>query len=154
MLERTSASCSYDAMRFTNNSRLSRWLLVPTTALTLALSVTACKKDEASGKPVDTKSELATAKAPQKGTIASVTPEGTKFDPALTKDQVPEGAWMCDMGSVHYAASDKGDGQCRVCSMDLVQKSAEPAKPEPAGAVEGEEAPGEEPSEDHADHAH
>ncbi len=132
-------------MRFTNNSRFSRWLLVPITALTLGLSFAACKKDEASGekaKTADPKSELATAKAPAEGTMATVTADGTKFDPALSKDQVPEGAWMCDMGSVHYAASDKGDGKCKVCSMDLVQKSAKPAKAEPEAApTEGEEAP-------------
>ncbi len=148
------ASWSYQVMRFTNNSRLSRWLLVPTTALTLGLGFAACKKDEASEatKSVDTKSELATAKAPAEGTMASVTAEGTKFDPALSKDQVPEGAWMCDMGSVHYAASDKGDGKCKVCSMDLVQKSAEPAKAEPEAppVVEGEEPPA---ADDHG-HAH
>lgn len=48
--------------------------------------------------------------------------EGKEFDPSVSADQVPEGAWHCDMnGEVHYAAMEEGDGECPVCGMDLVQ---------------------------------
>lgn len=46
---------------------------------------------------------------------------GTKFDPPVSKGQIPEGAWYCDMGSVHYARRDKGDGKCALCGMKLKQ---------------------------------
>lgn len=51
-------------------------------------------------------------------------PEGGKeFDPSVSADRMPKGAWHCDMkGKVHYAAMEKGDGECPVCGMDLVQK--------------------------------
>lgn len=52
-----------------------------------------------------------------------VADDGNEFDPMVSADQIPEGAWHCDMnGEVHYAAMEKGDGECPVCGMDLVQK--------------------------------
>ena len=53
---------------------------------------------------------------------ASVTvpKEGKEFDPAVSVDKLPEGAWACDMGGTsHYAAMQKGDGRCPVCNMML-----------------------------------
>lgn len=67
-----------------------------------------------------------TAATPAEVTVAA---EGTEFDPAVTPDQLPDGAWMCVMeGKVHYAALDEGEGKCPVCSMNLTQKEA--ASPE------------------------
>lgn len=54
-----------------------------------------------------------------------VTAEGTTFDPPVEVAQLPDGAWYCDMGTVHYARMDEGDGRCPTCDMDLVQKVAE-----------------------------
>ncbi|QED28128.1 hypothetical protein FRD01_12980 [Microvenator marinus] len=48
--------------------------------------------------------------------------DGTKFDPKVEKSQIPDGAWYCDMGDVHYARMDKGDGKCELCGMMLTQK--------------------------------
>ncbi len=70
------------------------------------------------------------AAAQQPGTEAPVTvdvaAEGTEFDPPVEVVQIPAGAWYCDMGTVHYARMDEGDGACAICGMALVQKSAEP----------------------------
>lgn len=62
----------------------------------------------------------APAPAPKADTV-QISPEGTRFEPAVSKDQLPENAWICDMGSVHYARSAEGDGQCPVCGMALKQ---------------------------------
>lgn len=66
--------------------------------------------------------EKAGQAAPAKGTV-EVAPGGTKFDPPVKVSQIPVGAWMCDMGTVHYAAREKGDGQCPICGMKLKQKT-------------------------------
>jgi rubrerythrin len=53
---------------------------------------------------------------------ASVTvpKEGKEFDPAVSVDKLPKGAWHCNMGGkAHYAAMEKGDGRCPVCNMML-----------------------------------
>ena len=47
---------------------------------------------------------------------------GTKHDPPIKPEQVTEGHWYCDMGTVHYSRADKGDGKCPSCGMDLKQK--------------------------------
>ena len=51
--------------------------------------------------------------------------EGKKFDPVVEAEQVPAGAWYCDMGTVHYARMEKGDGSCPECGMKLKQKAGE-----------------------------
>lgn len=63
----------------------------------------------------------ASSEAPTPGQV-TVPPEGSKFEPAVEVSAVPAGAWMCDMGTVHYAAGEKGDGTCPVCGMNLTQK--------------------------------
>ena len=47
---------------------------------------------------------------------------GKRFDPPVDKSEIPDGAWMCDMGTVHYAAGHEGDGKCPVCGMKLTKK--------------------------------
>ena len=64
------------------------------------------------------------AVVPPVAAAVELVPEGTKFEPALTLDQVPEGGWFCDMGTAHYAASEPGSGACPVCGMKLVQQAA------------------------------
>lgn len=56
--------------------------------------------------------------------IVEVTADGTVFDPPIQIDQIPEGAWYCDMGTVHYARAEEGDGRCSECGMKLVHKVA------------------------------
>ena len=72
-----------------------------------------------------------------------VGPEGTEFDPPVEVVQIPEGAWYCDMGTVHYARMAEGDGKCAICGMNLVQKTGEPTTAEPmeaAGSAAGGDA--------------
>ena len=38
-------------------------------------------------------------------------------------------AWSCDMGKVHYARTEKGDGICPLCKMQLTQTGPAPAPP-------------------------
>ncbi|OIP40593.1 MAG: hypothetical protein AUK47_08065 [Deltaproteobacteria bacterium CG2_30_63_29] len=45
---------------------------------------------------------------------------GGKLDPPVEVSQIPDGAWMCDMGTVHYASMEPG--KCAICGMNLTQK--------------------------------
>lgn len=111
-------------MLFTLNIRKTRWLLAG--AATLGLAFTgACKKDDSGG-------DKASAKA--KTEMVVLSKEGTELDPAVPKARISDGAWICDMGTVHYGRTEKGDGVCTLCGMPLTQKGA-PAEP-PAAKVE------------------
>lgn len=72
--------------------------------------------------------------------MVTVTAEGTTFDPPVKPEQIPAGAWFCDMGTVEFARLEKGDGKCPACGMMLKEKIAEGA-PAPA-------------ADDHAGHDH
>jgi hypothetical protein len=80
----------------------------------LALVATGC--DKSSGA-----SSGGTASTTNSSAI-EVPAQGKKFDPPVKADPLPAGAWYCDMGTVHYARMEKGDGTCPVCKMDLKQK--------------------------------
>lgn len=56
--------------------------------------------------------------------MVELTAEGAQFDPPVSVDQIPDGAWMCLMGTVHYASLEQGDGSCPVCGMHLTQKTS------------------------------
>lgn len=73
--------------------------------------------------------------------MVEVPKEGKEFNPPVKPEQIPAGAFYCDMGTVEYARMDKGDGKCPVCGMMLKQK--------PGGA----EAPAA-PAAGHEGHAH
>lgn len=85
---------------------------------------------------VDEAVQAPTAVEPVTLEIVEVAPEGTKFDPPVEVAQIPVGAWYCDMGTVHYARMDQGDGKCPICGMNLVQKVA----PEPTDEGMAQEA--------------
>ncbi len=102
-------------------------------------------------KAVDTsKEEDPVAEAPEKtGEAAAdkkedgkieVTAAGAKIDPPVAKDKIPAGAWYCDMGTVHYARMDKGDGKCPECGMMLKQMAADGTAPGGAVAADGGDA--------------
>jgi rubrerythrin len=97
-------------------------------AAALLFGGAACKKDDGAAKPAEetAKTEGADAEAAKAEPMkkVEVTAEGTKFDPAVEKAAIPEGAWYCDMGTVHYARSEKGDGKCPLCKMDLKHMAA------------------------------
>ena len=56
--------------------------------------------------------------------MVEVAAEGTEFDPPVEVSQLPDGVWYCDMGTVHYARAEEGDGTCPLCEMKLVKKVA------------------------------
>jgi Cu(I)/Ag(I) efflux system membrane fusion protein len=58
----------------------------------------------------------------------TLTPEGTRFNPPIKPEQLPDGAWYCDMGTVEYARSEQGDGECPVCGMKLKHKEGDHKK--------------------------
>lgn len=106
----------------------------------------ACSKEQTTPPAPDTAKTAAAAKADNKPAAASpakadesgeaappdlvtVSSAGTEFDPPVKLEQIPDGVWICDMGTVHYARSEKGDGKCAVCSMDMTQKVAGSAEP-------------------------
>lgn len=80
---------------------------------------TAAPQPEAT-EPAGEEPNSDTKEAPADGPV-EVAAAGTKFDPPVKKDQLPEGAWFCDMGTVHYAQMDKGE-KCPTCGMKLVVK--------------------------------
>ncbi len=65
-------------------------------------------------------SETASAPASSSVAVEAIPKEGKRFDPPVETSAIPSGAWMCDMGTVHYASSEPGT--CPVCGMKLVQK--------------------------------
>jgi hypothetical protein len=77
--------------------------------------------------------------------MVTVTAEGTTFDPPVKPEQIPAGAWYCDMGTVEFARLEKGDGKCSACGMMLKEKAADGA---PAPAAD------EHPHDHHPGHEH
>ncbi len=118
----------------------------------------AAKADGA--KAGDTKADdakpKAAEKAPEKGAtngavaLVTVTKAGSEFDPAVDIAQMPEGAYYCDMGTVHYARMDEGDGKCGLCGMKLKHKAAAKA----GGAKAGDAKDHDHGDHDHGDHGH
>lgn len=100
-------------------------------ALTAALGVgvTACAKKEATAEagaeakaaeaPGAMPAAPAAEKAPEAAGKVQVSAAGTNFDPPVQKAQIPDGAYYCDMGTVHFARMDKGDETCPRCKMKL-----------------------------------
>lgn len=105
-------------------------------------------KEEA---PAEEPKEVEKPEAGEELAMVEVTKEGTKFDPPVKPEQIPEGAWYCDMGTVEYAALEKGDGKCPVCGMMLKQKTAGAAADGAAGDHHGHDHDGHE-GHDHDGH--
>jgi hypothetical protein len=61
-------------------------------------------------------------KVPPGDDLVAVTPAGAKIEPPVVIARIPAGAWYCDMGKVHYARAEKGDGTCPLCKMQLTHK--------------------------------
>jgi hypothetical protein len=58
------------------------------------------------------------------GGKVTVSKTGQAYKPPVKKAQIPAGAWICDMGTVHYARGEKGDGICPLCKMKLKKLAA------------------------------
>jgi hypothetical protein len=104
--------------------------------LSLSLSLSACSKrepapsqsapaaeatKEASGEHDHSASHSASAKPQEQGKV-TLSAEGVSFKPPIKAEALPSGAYYCDMGTVHYARSEQGDGVCPVCKMKLSHK--------------------------------
>lgn len=74
----------------------------------------ASKQDAATATKATTKLKSAGAQA--------LTPEGQRFEPPVKPESLPSGSYYCDMGTVHYARSEKGDNTCPLCKMKLTHK--------------------------------
>ena len=94
---------------------IGMWVMV---AL-MVVSAAACDSSGGGDKAEAPKAGEAKKEAPAE---VKLTAKGEKFDPPIEKSAVPDGAWFCDMGTVHYARSEEGDGKCPVCKMDLKHK--------------------------------
>jgi hypothetical protein len=86
------------------------------------------------------------ADAPAALAMVEVPATGKEFNPPVKPEQIPAGAYYCDMGTVEYARMEEGDGKCAVCGMMLKHKPA-------ADAAPAADAPAA-PAEDHAGHGH
>lgn len=80
---------------------------------------------------------------------------GTEFDPAVQPEQLPDGAYYCDMGTVHWASTEKPeDGKCPLCGMKLKEYDAEKHAEQKEGAVEAKDDHGHAHEGDEGDHSH
>ena len=97
--------------------------------LTCALALWGCESKPPATAQTAAGGDTATAPAvaAPAATKVEVAAQGSEFKPAVAKDQIPEGAWICDMGTVHYARMEPGDRKCPLCGMALVQTGAKPA---------------------------
>lgn len=79
---------------------------------------------------------------------------GSRFEPPVQIAAIPDKAWYCDMGTVHYAQSEAGDKTCKLCKMKLKHKSDANAanKQDQAGA--GHDAHGHHDAAHNADGHH
>lgn len=71
---------------------------------------------------VDKKSKVPQAKRLQDGSW-QLAATGSRFEPPVKIDEIPQGAWYCDMGTVHYAQTEAGDKTCKLCKMKLKHKA-------------------------------
>lgn len=147
------------------------------TSLALTLALMACDKKDAThahdengqhtshaetpttpevSEAKTTPGEKAEEKTPSKETElakVSVEAKGSAFDPPVQATRLPEGAWYCDMGTVHWAAMEKpADGKCPTCSMPLKQFSASKLEAQKQNAVEAHEH--DDHGHDHGEHGH
>lgn len=95
-------------------------VIIKAVALTMGLALVGCGKTE-SEKPGAGTTAPAASGAVASGAVA-VPDDGKKFDPPIKPEQLPSGAWYCDMGTVHYARMHEGDKKCPLCQMKLKQK--------------------------------
>lgn len=80
--------------------------------------------DVAPAQPDTASAEPPPAEPEPVANTVEVAADGTKFDPPVQVSEIPDGAWMCEMDTVHYASLEPGNGECPVCGMTLKQKSA------------------------------
>lgn len=132
----------------------------------LAAGIAACDKpaeqgeapkaDEPAAKTAGAPATAAQAEPEAPAAKVEVSAEGQKFDPAIKPEQLPDGAWYCDMGTVHWAAmNNPADGKCPECGMALKQYASADHAAQKEKAVEAKpDDHGHEHGEGEHDHAH
>jgi glucose/arabinose dehydrogenase len=101
----------------------------------LAIGLVACdsKPTETTAAPEATAPSAESAPtAPDEPAKVEVSAEGTTFKPPVQKAQLPDNVYYCDMGTVHYARSEKGDNKCPLCNMFLTPHNVPGAEAPPA----------------------
>jgi hypothetical protein len=107
---------------------MMKQLVLGALVLTLGSLLLGCGEKQEVQRPEERAQELVSqaleaGKGPKSGgEMVEVTAEGNKYEPPVQISQIPAGAWYCDMGTVHYARKDEGDGRCTVCGMTLTKK--------------------------------
>ena len=129
----------------------------------IALLFFGCEKDATSDVEPKTNDAVETKEKTEKpenveqpatGKVA-LSKAGQKFDPAIKPEQLPAGAWYCDMGTVHWAAVDKpADGKCPECGMMLKQYDAEKLDAQKEKAVEAKPDEHGHDHDENSDHEH
>ena len=104
--------------------------------LSLAALLGACSTSTSTPEPAPAEPATPAAGGTQLAASVQVPRDGKQFDPPVAKTRMPEGAYFCDMGDVHYARMTPGDGDCPVCGMKLSHNT--PAEPAPDEKVMGE----------------
>jgi hypothetical protein len=110
--------------------------------------------EEKAAAPAEDKEEGAEKQEAKELEQVEVAKAGQKFDPAIQAEQLPAGAWYCDMGTVHWAAMEKPEGgKCPECNMALKQHDPGKLAEQKEKAVEAKEDHGHEHGEGD-DHGH
>lgn len=94
----------------------------PLLPLSFLLVLAACSGSGSGSAPSASSSASLETVAPPATGLVALTAGGVKLDPPASKDQIAAGAWYCDMGTVHFAATEKNDGKCPLCGMDLAHQ--------------------------------
>lgn len=96
-------------------------------AMALALLTSACSsKAPPPSKAAQRRAKIPLASKDSKGHW-SIAATGSRFEPPIQIAAVPDNAWYCDMGTVHYAQSQAGDKTCKLCKMKLKHKNGQAA---------------------------
>lgn len=119
-------------------------------AALVLLSLVACKNTPPAEPSAAAEPASPEASAPAAKTV-EVSAEGNEFSPAIEKGQLPANVYYCDMGTVHYARSVKGDNRCPLCKMFLTFNGTE--EPKAAEAAPAAAPHAHDGAEGH-DHAH
>jgi len=99
---------------------LFRCMCLTSIALIGSLAIISCSKPKEQGEKAISAGSVSDPAV--KSAQVEVPAEGKKFAPPVRVEQLPAGAWYCDMGTVHWAQMNEGNHTCPLCKMDLKQK--------------------------------
>jgi hypothetical protein len=92
-------------------------------ACVVSIALMSCGKRPAGEGNPNPDDRIATPSTIVNSSKVDVPAEGKKFNPPLRAEQLPAGAWYCDMGTVHWAQMNEGNRTCPICKMDLKHKN-------------------------------